>query len=77
MFVATFGKSPIAYLAMLRVERMAHLLRDTNMPIRAVAREVGWGDPDFAAQQFHRCIGVTPSRYRKMGRRRHSETASG
>lgn len=30
VFVEAFGKSPIAYLTMLRVERMAHLLRTTD-----------------------------------------------
>lgn len=77
VFVDAFGKSPIAYLAMLRVERMAHLLRSTDEPVALIARRVGWGDPDFAAQQFRHCIGVTPSRYRKMSWQGHPGTASG
>lgn len=72
VFVEAFGKSPIAYLAMLRVEQMAHLLRTTDTPIAVIAKEVGWGDADFAARQFRRSIGVTPSRYRSMSRRDES-----
>ncbi|WP_255218022.1 helix-turn-helix domain-containing protein [Micrococcus lylae] len=68
VFVEAFGKSPIAYLAMLRVERMAHLLRTTDTPISVIANQVGWGDADFAARQFRRSVGVPPSRYRAMGR---------
>lgn len=68
VFVDSFGKSPIAYLAMLRAERMAQLLRTTDTPVALIASEVGWGDPDFAARQFRRSIGVTPSRYRAMSR---------
>ncbi len=76
VFVEAFGKSPIAYLTMLRAERMAALLRTTDTPIAVVAREVGWGDPDFAARQFRRSVGVTPSRYRAIARAR-AATGSG
>lgn len=65
VFVGAFGKSPIAYLTMLRTERVARLLRTTNLPIAVIARPVGWRDPDFAARQFHRSIGVTPRDYRR------------
>lgn len=68
VFIQAFGKSPIAYLTMLRAERMAHLLKATESPISVVAASVGWGDPDFAAQQFRRSIGVTPSEYRRISR---------
>ncbi|KDA05901.1 AraC family transcriptional regulator [Microbacterium sp. CH12i] len=68
VFTEAFGKSPIAYLTMLRAEHMAHLLKGTNSPISVIAASVGWGDPDFAAQQFRRSIGVTPSEYRRISR---------
>lgn len=68
VFVSAFGKSPIAYLTMLRAERMAHLLRTTDSPISVIAAEVGWGDPDFAARQFRRSLGISPSEYRHIGR---------
>lgn len=68
VFVEAFGKSPIAYLTMLRTEQMAGLLRTTEGSIATIAREVGWRDPDFAARQFRRCVGVTPSKYRAISR---------
>ncbi|MFZ2625538.1 MAG: helix-turn-helix transcriptional regulator [Propionibacterium sp.] len=70
VFVDAFGKSPIAYLTMLRTERMADLLRTTDAPIARIAREVGWGDPDFAARQFRRTVGITPSSYRAASHER-------
>lgn len=76
VFVEAYGKSPIAYLTMLRTERMAGLLRTTDAPIAVIALEVGWGDPDFAARQFRRSVGMTPSRYRAMSRERFG-SASG
>lgn len=75
VFVEAFGKSPIAYLTMLRTERMAGLLRTTESPIATIARKVGWHDPDFAAQQFRRSVGVTPSKYRAISRQRAKQHA--
>lgn len=72
VFVEAFGKSPSAYRTMLRAERMAHLLKTTNSPISSIAAAVGWRDPDFAARQFRRSVGVSPSDYRRFGRNRDS-----
>lgn len=66
VFTEAYGKSPIAYLTMLRTERMAGLLRTTDAPITLIAREVGWSDPDFAARQFRRSVGITPGKYRAV-----------
>lgn len=49
---------------------MAGPLRTTDTPIAVFAREVGSGDPDFAASQFRRSVGVTPSKYRAISRAR-------
>ena len=68
VFTEAFGKSPIAFLTMLRAERMAVLLRDTELPVADVAGSVGWVDADFAARQFRRSVGVSPSGYRRMVR---------
>ncbi len=66
VFVEAFGKAPIAYLTMVRTERMAQLLRSTVHPIKQIAAEVGWADADFAARQFRRGLGVTPTTYRQF-----------
>lgn len=64
VFVDAFGKSPIAFLTMVRAERMAHLLRESDAPIARIAGEVGWTDPDYATRQFRRSVGITPRQYR-------------
>lgn len=74
VFVEAYGKSPIAYLTMLRTERMAGLLRTTDASIAVIAREVGWDAADFAARQFRRSVGVTPRRYREMSRSRAGQS---
>lgn len=77
VFVDAFGKTPITYLTMVRAERMAYLLRTTDASVAAIARQVGWGDADFAARQFRRSVGVAPSRYRAMIRRPDGAVATG
>ncbi|GAA4890314.1 hypothetical protein GCM10025789_03470 [Tessaracoccus lubricantis] len=66
VFVEAFGKAPIAYLTMVRTERMAQLLRSTVLPIKQIAADVGWADADFAARQFRRGLGATPTAYRQF-----------
>ena len=54
---------------MMRVERMAHLLKGHDSPVSVIAASVGWSDPDFAARQFRRSVGVSPSEYRRISRK--------
>ena len=67
VFTDTYGKTPLAYLTMLRVEGMARLLRDTELSIAEAARQVGWSSRSRASEAFRQCVGVTPSQYRRMG----------
>lgn len=69
VFTDAYGKSPIAYLTMLRAERMADMLRTTDLLVSVIASEVGWRDPEFAARQFRRSVGVSPSEYRRISHR--------
>lgn len=66
VFVDAYGKTPLAYLTMLRVEAFARLLRTTHYPIGVAAREVGWADASYAARVFRQCLGMTPRAYRAM-----------
>lgn len=69
LFREAFGKTPIAYLTMLRAERMAELLRTTDAPIATIAMQVGWADPDYAARLFRQSVGHSPRQYRTLSRR--------
>lgn len=67
VFVQTYGKTPLAYLSMLRVEEMTKLLRETELSTHAVGRRVGWSSREHAARVFRRYVGVTPAQYRRTG----------
>ena len=66
VFAEAFGKTPIAYLTMLRVQEMAWLLRETNLPVAAAGRRVGWSSRSRATEAFIEHTGLSPSRYRAM-----------
>ncbi|WP_241897422.1 helix-turn-helix transcriptional regulator [Brevibacterium epidermidis] len=66
VFTAAFGKTPKAYLTMLRVQEMARLLRETNIPVAEAGRRVGWRSRSRATEAFTEHTGVNPSRYRAM-----------
>lgn len=65
VFVDAYGKTPMTYLATVRAERLARLLRETDLPIEVAMREVGWNSRGHAARMFRQCVGVTPTRYRQ------------
>lgn len=65
VFVDAYGKAPMTYLATVRAERLARLLRETDLPIEVAMREVGWNSRGHAARMFRQCVGVTPTRYRQ------------
>jgi AraC-like DNA-binding protein len=65
LFKQHTGRSPILYLAELRVRRAAHLLSNTQLPIAEIARMVGFEDQFYFSRVFHRMMGRTASEYRR------------
>ncbi|MGO3022188.1 MAG: helix-turn-helix transcriptional regulator [Brevibacterium sp.] len=75
IFVEAYGKTPMSYLATVRAEQLARLLRDTDLPVEAAMQQVGWYSRGHAARTFRQAVGVTPSRYRQLVRARRGFTA--
>lgn len=67
VFIDAYGKTPNTYLAMLRVEELTRLLRETDTPIVRAMRQVGWNSRGHATDIFRRYVGVTPAKYRRYG----------
>nr|WP_202035905.1 AraC family transcriptional regulator [Streptomyces mexicanus] len=63
-FTALTGQPPMTYLTWWRMTTAAHLLRETDRPLPAIAREVGYGSPFAFSHAFKRHFGLTPGRYR-------------
>jgi AraC family transcriptional regulator len=73
MFKLSTGFSPHQYVIGQRIERARTLLRDTDLPVGVVAREVGFASPSHFAQQFRRLVGVPPRLFRQSLSRKEQE----
>ena len=70
------GKPPLAYLTSWRMTLAADLLRDSEMTIATVARQVGYEDPFAFSVAFKRHRGVSPSIWRRTGAHPNATTTS-
>ena len=64
-FRAHYGLTLQAYQARQRIARADLLLRTTDLPVKAVAAQVGYPDPHHFNKTFRRLIGVAPSTRRQ------------
>lgn len=65
-FRQTLHQSIHQYIANLRMERFAQLLKATTEPVTDVAAQVGIDDIKNLSRQFKAAKGVTPMEYRKL-----------
>lgn len=70
LFGASVGMGPMAYLRELRAQRMAELLRWTDISVTEAAGRVGWTDPNYASRCFRSRWEMSPSRFRCLSRDR-------
>ena len=67
VFKQVMGRTPAAYITLLRMMKARELLLDLDMPIGEVSRECGYDDPLYFSRVFRRTVGVSPSEYRRRG----------
>jgi AraC-like DNA-binding protein len=65
LFNAATGLPPMAYLAQLRAEHAAVLLRHSDEPVTSIGRTVGWPDQSNFARRFKAHYGLSATTYRK------------
>lgn len=64
-FTAQVGQPPMSYLTGWRLGRGARLLRETDAPLAAIARQVGYSTEFAFSGAFRRHYGVAPGRFRR------------
>ena len=64
-FTRNMGVSPGKYLARIRMEEAAHLLRDTAMSVQEVSAAVGYDNPLYFSRVFSAWAGKSPTLYRE------------
>src|SRR3954447_14070182 len=67
-FPALVGATPAAYLARWRMDLAARQLRDTDQPLEAIARQVGYTSEYAFSRAFSRSRATPPGRYRRASR---------
>jgi LacI family transcriptional regulator len=69
-FRAALGRGPLAELLRERVDRAKHLLAETDLPVKEVARATGFHDARHLAATFRQKAGTSPAKFRARFRPR-------
>jgi transcriptional regulator GlxA family with amidase domain len=64
-FTQATGMPPLEYIHTLRLEEAKQMLESSDLPVEAVAFEVGYQDASFFGRLFRRKVTLTPAQYRK------------
>ena len=64
IFKAIKDESPIAFIARLRIETAAQLLRYSSLLVEEIAFNVGYESPASLSKAFKNQYGITPTEYR-------------
>jgi AraC-like DNA-binding protein len=76
LFNREMGLPPIAWQRKMRLEGAARQLRITDSPINVIAERFGYELPANFATAFLRHFGMTPRRYRRLGRAKLNVTST-
>lgn len=63
-FRAATGSTPHETLVRIRMKAACDYLRDSQVPIRSIARLCGYGSPSAFSAAFHKAMGCTPRHFR-------------
>jgi transcriptional regulator GlxA family with amidase domain len=74
IFADVAGVGFRSYLTRLRMSSAAALLASTDLPVKEIARRVGYGDASQFSKAFKRAYGISPSKARAMRRERREES---
>ncbi|MFD2115515.1 helix-turn-helix domain-containing protein [Paenibacillus yanchengensis] len=66
VFAEKIKQPPGRYLQHYRLKQATMLLRQSGLPIKAIAYQSGFNDPEYFAQVFKQKVGQSPTQYRKQ-----------
>jgi transcriptional regulator GlxA family with amidase domain len=76
-FQQATGMPPLEYVHALRIEEAKQMLESGDLPIEAIANEVGYEDAGYFSRLFRRKVNLTPAQYRKRFGALRSTLSSG
>jgi len=71
MFTTLVGIAPLEYINRYRIHRSLNLLRSTSEPIQNIAARTGFPSITTFNRNFQRCVGQSPSAWRKNAQKAH------
>ncbi|TCS60688.1 AraC family transcriptional regulator [Varunaivibrio sulfuroxidans] len=66
-FKEVVGETPLGYITRWRMYKAKCLLRQSDLPLGAIAEKVGYATDAAFSRVFARHVGKTPGRYRRQG----------
>lgn len=66
-FVQVFEQSPIDFLMKVRLRLAAHLLATTDLPVKLVAKSIGYSSRSYFSRAFRATYGQDPASFRTFG----------
>jgi len=66
-FVQVFAQPPIDFLMKVRLRIAAHLLTTTVLPVKVVARTIGYDSRSYFSRAFRAVYGQGPADFRTFG----------
>ena len=64
IFKAIKGEPPIAFIARIRIETAAQLLRYSSLTVEEIAYNIGYDSPASLSKAFKNRYGISPTQYR-------------
>lgn len=64
-FIQATGMTPMDYVHAVRLEEAKQMLEVRDLPVEAIALEVGYQDSSFFGRLFRSRVGLTPMQYRR------------
>ncbi len=64
-FQQATGMPPLEYVQALRLEEAKQMLESGELPVEAIANEVGYEDAGYFSRLFRRKVCLTPAQYRR------------
>ena len=65
-FATTFDRSPMAFVKSVRLRHAAHLLRTTDVPVKAIAGVIGYGSRSQFSRAFRTHYDLDPTTFSQM-----------
>ena len=67
VFLQQTGMTPYQYIQETRIKQSKFLIMNTTKPLKEIAYDVGFNNPDYFSTAFRRITGISPMEFRKEG----------